>query len=76
MHKFTTDLSPRLSIRVQPIDIIIIVYNPDSSISTNTNINSTSRNLIPIRITVYNWNRFNYWNRLLTRRCPLINALT
>jgi len=61
MYKCTTDLSPRNSIIVQSINVIISVYNPDTSISTNTNINSSTRNCIPVRATIYNffWYRFN-----------------
>jgi len=72
MYKCTTDLSPRNSIIVQSINVIISVYNPDTSISTNTNINSSTRYLIPCWATVLFFrNRLNYnffWYRFNTTR--------
>jgi len=88
MYKCTTDLSPRNSIIVQSINVIISVYNPDTSISTNTNINSSTRYLIPCWATVLffrnrlNWiNRINYnrlnWNdRILYILSSTANCIT
>jgi len=77
MHKFARDMSPRNSITIQSVDIIGIVNNPDTSISTDTNINSSTINLIPGRSTVFNWNRNRYrlFNRY-NRRCPLIDVFS
>jgi len=82
MTKFARDMSPRISITIQSVDIIIRVDNPDTSISTNTYINSSTINLIPGRRTVLNWNR-NYnrhENRLdiciFTSMFPLIDVLS
>ena len=77
-------MSPRVSITVQSEDIIVRVYNPDSSFSTDTDINSSTRDLTPVRGTVFYWSRFwsyyNWnWDRFdfnFTRRCPLVDLVT
>jgi hypothetical protein len=76
-------MCPRNSIRVQSENIIIDVYTPDTTFRAYTNISNTiTRNLVPVRATVYINNSFHYnWYMcvcilIFARRGPLIDILT